>query len=104
MVICDFCSAVPVVAAYPCCDFVIPETPAGSRGAWAACVECADLIDRGQREALAYRAACLADRNLLSGGPALLSLPETEVLPLMRALHQLFFTHRNGDPVPVDIN
>jgi hypothetical protein len=102
MIKCDFCSGRLVVAAYPCRDFTIPEYPKiGSRGPWAACAECARLINTDQREALAWRAwRLLANRSALCD----LGIPEDEGLARMRALHDLFFAHRDGDPVPVGLN
>lgn len=104
MTLCDFCSRQPVTAAYPCRDFTVPGTPCGSLGAWAACQECARLIDTGQREALARRAWALAGRNLLFGETGPLPIPEEEGVWFMRELHALFFAHRTGESVPVSLN
>ncbi|GIW56210.1 MAG: hypothetical protein KatS3mg082_2614 [Nitrospiraceae bacterium] len=104
MTLCDFCSGLPVTAAYPCRDFTVPGTPCGSRGAWAACQACAQLIDADQREALARRAWVHADRNLLFGRTGPLPIPEEEGVRFMRELHHLFFAHRCGDAVPVGLN
>lgn len=99
IIICDFCSRIPVVAAYLCRDFVLPHTPIGSKGAWAACAACADLIDRDQREALTARSFEHA-----FGLETLSREDQDWYLATMRKLHELFFTHRTGDQVPVDIN
>lgn len=107
MIICDFCSGRPVVAAYPCRDFTIPDCPEiGSLGPWAACADCARLIDTDQRDALAWRAWRLANRSVLgdTGSLGELGIPEDAGLARMHALHDLFFAHRDGDPVPVGLN
>ncbi len=107
MMICDFCSGLPVVAAYPCRDFALDGLPIGSQGAWAACAECARLIDGDQRDALAWRTWRMADRSLFLGHTPPLSargIPEEQGVASIRALHALFFAHRDGEPVPVGIN
>lgn len=60
---CDFCYAANAEWVYPCRDFTlsIDVGPGGileetSGAAWAACAECADVIDVGSRERLARRA------------------------------------------------
>jgi hypothetical protein len=104
MNLCDFCSGQPVVAAYPCRDFTISDMPVGSKGTWAACAVCAQLIDADQRDALAWRAVELANRNLLFGETGPVPMPADEALALMRELHELFFAHRTGPSVPVGLN
>lgn len=55
---CDFCSSRGIVAAYDAADFVTAHTrfiEGHSKGGWAACAECAFLIDTGQKVALANR-------------------------------------------------
>lgn len=91
MLLCDFCSGQPVLWSYPCRDFQFPEG-IGSAGAWAACAECARLIDADQREALAQRAVHVADRDLIFGWTGSTPITEEEsALALMRDLHALFF-------------
>lgn len=67
--VCDFCSSEKVRWAYPAGDFLIgaiaavdPLTgepfevqPMGSKGPWAACTECSELIEREDYEALRQR-------------------------------------------------
>jgi hypothetical protein len=67
--VCDFCSSEKVRWAYPAEDFLIgaiaavdPNTgepievqPMGSKGPWAACTECSELIEREDYEALRQR-------------------------------------------------
>ena len=62
--VCDFCSDPEVAVVYPADDAVIQvvAAPEGvylheSLGAWAACRPCHDLIEVGDRGALALRAA-----------------------------------------------
>jgi hypothetical protein len=104
MNLCDFCSGQPVVVAYPCRDFTISDVPVGSTGAWAACADCAQLIDADQRDALAWRAVDRANRNLLVGETGPVPVPADELFAWLRTLHELFFAHRTGPSVPVGLN
>jgi hypothetical protein len=54
--ICDFCSDPRIVKDYNCSDFIVEDTGLGSAGKWAACARCAEMIDRGDKEALTQRA------------------------------------------------
>jgi hypothetical protein len=88
-----------VVAAYPCRDFTLPDCQIiGSQGAWAACAECAQLIDTDQREALARRAWQQYIERFPQPDDGLWALEG------LRAIQALFFTHRYGEPVPVGLN
>lgn len=67
--VCDFCGSDKIRWAYPADDFMIGaiaaidnETgktlemhPMGSKGPWASCAECAELIERDDYEALKKR-------------------------------------------------
>lgn len=60
--VCDFCSDPRIVTDYDCSDYVIPVTgpdgktmKLGSKGKWAACAQCAAIVDRGDQEALLQR-------------------------------------------------
>jgi hypothetical protein len=55
VVICDFCSDRDVKWSYPAADFRVPEVEWGSRGHWAACQECYDLIEKNDRRGLLDR-------------------------------------------------
>lgn len=56
---CDFCSHWPAQWRLPARSFTIPgNTQHGSEGSWAACNECARLIERNQWTAVIRR--CLA--------------------------------------------
>ncbi|HEU4753404.1 MAG TPA: hypothetical protein VFU47_09885 [Armatimonadota bacterium] len=59
---CDFCSATPAVRAYRTPDFVLEDVtaPGGriqriSTEGWAACADCAALIDAGDEEGVIDR-------------------------------------------------
>lgn len=96
---CDFCSAPEVKWAYPCRDFrspvSVPGLPdQGSVGGWGACSVCYSLIERGDRAGLAKRSAKrLAKKH---------GLPLKLALRAVRDMHDQFFTHREGKPVPVE--
>lgn len=53
--ICDFCSSPEVVVGYNIPDFELPEFGFGSKGGFAACAVCRDLIEDNQREKLMKR-------------------------------------------------
>ena len=62
--VCDFCNSPMIVRDYDCPDFLIPDTwskpgspkmDLGSKGKWAACQTCADLVDAGSRNELMAR-------------------------------------------------
>jgi len=53
--ICDFCSGRPVVFTYEAQDFETVESVMQSVGAWAACAECAKLVDDRNIEGLLDR-------------------------------------------------
>jgi len=61
--VCDFCSDPRIVKDYDCPDYLIPVTgpdgrtvELGSAGKWAACQQCAEIIDRGDKTTLMQRA------------------------------------------------
>jgi len=54
--ICDFCSAPDPKKTYAAHDFEMRELHSRSIGDWAACGECAKLIDAGDHEGLLGRA------------------------------------------------
>jgi hypothetical protein len=85
---CDFCNSTDVVWEYPCEDFSMQTPsgePAGFGGAWAACAECAALIERDDRVAL-------ADRYVRSKPKAFQDI----LRPWTIRLHNQFVRHRTG--------
>ncbi|HEY1437399.1 MAG TPA: hypothetical protein VGG82_07840 [Casimicrobiaceae bacterium] len=95
--ICDFCSAPKVLWRYHAHDFVmdIPEAPVdwGSDGDWAACDICHELIERDERNGLAYRSAL---RFAIQH-----DVEMKLILPRIRDLHTQFWTMRVGKAEPV---
>lgn len=94
--ICDFCSSPEVVLAYPCRNFSseihVPNAPGwSSDGWWAACANCAKLIEAGDRDGLARRAADTAPK------PPGMDLKI--LIRLIRELHDNFWAHRQGPPI-----
>jgi hypothetical protein len=83
--LCDFCSALkPPYKVYECPDFPHPMSPMHwSRGAWNACLTCADLIDRDDREGLLDR--CLLMYQDVS---------DNEARIVTKAFHDEFFKRR----------
>jgi hypothetical protein len=58
--VCDFCSAQPVTNSYEIADFQIPFVegvlvPYFSTGGFAACADCAKLVDSNNKKALEDR-------------------------------------------------
>lgn len=95
--VCDFCcdERLAVVAAYPARTFNVPMPTdafgANSRGRWAACAECALLIDRGHRDALAERSLDVFIAKGLGRG-----VPRPILGASIRSLHDQFWTNREG--------
>lgn len=103
--ICDFCSHPEVKWAYPARPHVglVTETPGHriigqSPDDWAACDECHALIERTDREGLLKRSveAMLTVMKALPAFVAIRSEVETQV----RQIHDQFWAHREGAPVP----
>lgn len=82
--LCDFCSEPNVqLKAYHCKDFDAGNGVM-SRGHWAACAKCAELIDANDRDALSLRSVImLAD-----------SSSKDDYTALLRELHAKFFANR----------
>lgn len=97
VVICDFCSGREVEWSYPAADFIVDEAEWGSRGHWAACQECHDLIESGNREGLAQRSL----DTFFTRHPG--ELPNDKfgrdyMRKHIMLLHKSFFQWRTGEP------
>jgi hypothetical protein len=97
---CDFCSRPGVAVSYDAVDFDTGNKERDgashvSRGGWAACQECADLIEADDREAL-------ADRSMESYGELRSNTPEhrARVRQALRDVHDEFYRHRRGPGRP----
>lgn len=96
--ICDFCSSDKITWDYPCEDFVVDGV--GSKGDWAACDICHDMITNKEWESLAVRtynsprarAEWRAAAELLGRGRAIRTI---------KKLHLKFRAHRCGEPTPI---
>lgn len=89
---CDFCTAEPTHRLYACRNFVwLNHTIFAheSVGAWAACEECARLVDGGKWAELTERA--LAQFKIIHGYSA---QEERYFRERFREIHQLFQEHR----------
>jgi hypothetical protein len=87
--ICDFCVQASLVKAYACSPFVyLKGTPMEhwSCDHWAACQDCACLIDAGKWGALADRAARAFVRQH--------RLPQTEIVPVRQQMNNLYSAFR----------
>jgi len=99
-VVCDFCSGPEIFKTYDCEDFVTsaiqvePHAASqhprmrvvhNSRGGWAACKICAELIDQDRWDDLAERSLA----TLLLSEPSLAPFKH-EVLIHLRRMHQEF--------------
>ena len=99
---CDFCSAPSPVWRYPARSFVAycaPNIAGESVGAWAACDQCHVLIETDDRRGLAQRSL---DQLILKHPEA--SLAAAVLYEELAQLHQQFFAHRSGTPVPITAN
>jgi hypothetical protein len=99
---CDFCSGRPIVADFPCVDFVLDLPPVGgtldrgSAGAWGACVRCVEDVCAGRTGPPMARAV---DHLLRTGGiPA---SRRSALLAQVGAVHRGFWDNRlPGPPKP----
>jgi len=104
--VCDFCSSEKIRWAYPADDFEIgaivaldPETnepvdvqPMGSAGPWAACEECAKLIEANDYEALKERGIKVG----IDAAPPGLIVDHKLARTMLANMHAGFRAHRTG--------
>lgn len=89
---CDFCLELLPRWQVPCEDFVFPGTSEGSTGPWGACDGCADLVRKGDAEALVLRSLIPAT-----------GLPQDEIEAYREAItfaQSYFWRFKSGDPEP----
>lgn len=97
---CDFCSRPGVAVSYDAVDFDTgyaerDGTKHVSRGGWAACQVCADLIEADDREALADRSlGSWVEQHPGSAGRG------GQIREALRKVHDEFFRNRQGAGVP----
>ena len=99
---CDFCSAPSPVWRYPARSFVAycaPNVAGESVGDWAACDQCHVLIETDDRRGLTQRSL---DQLILKHPEA--SFAAAVLYEELAELHQQFFAHRSGTPVPITAN
>lgn len=94
--ICDFCGSDKLAYRYPVETFDLSDIidpaliPWGSEGDWAACRDCSEHIEKGERFELALRAKI--DRRLAID-------IQTELYLMVYAMQERFFANRKGDRV-----
>lgn len=110
--VCDFCNSSSIRYIYKCKDFYIdPQTPLapfldmilGSKGDWAACKICSNLIDSKDKNALAKRSI----ETYAEKSPQLEIKSEEEkemVSNFIKELHELFWKNKMGNPIPITTN
>lgn len=103
---CDFCSGQPVTWSYPVESFRRTQLASdgsvhvtGSDGWWAACDECHVMISSGDHYALQNRSY----RTFVALNHAQPKSAERRlIVDQIHNLHNQFWKHRTGDPVPID--
>lgn len=100
--VCDFCSDPNIVKDYDCTDYVVPvkgpdgrTVELGSAGKWAACKECAELVDKKDKVGLEQRAF----QTMLKRSPWMENdSPEilTGTRNFLHELHQKFWEGMRG--------
>jgi hypothetical protein len=113
MSLCDFCGSPDVRWTYPARDFAVREQGIAitegptlittqpfdltqvSDGGWDACPACSALIERSDRERLARRCA----KRIVRDHPGL-GLSLHQATADARAIHDDFWSHREGQRVP----
>lgn len=102
-VVCDFCSRNrergEVFWTYPCDDFEYPvqlagQPSEGSKGPWAACDTCHDLIEDGDLHALAGRSV---ERGLQLHPE--MEGKRDELIAITLPTHKAFMRHRTGEAI-----
>jgi hypothetical protein len=93
---CDFCTAEPIQKLYRCGNFLWQRQsifPHGSVGEWAACRECAELIDNEKWNSVTERSLRYFLRKH--------TVPRYD-FPILREqfreIHELFRQHRLSEP------
>lgn len=100
-IVCDFCSSPRPRWRFPTKSFVAMETRFcidESKGDWAACDLCKEMIDANNLEGLAERSI----ESLVFLHPEILMLPEGSVGAFkgrLRSLHKQFIENRIGAQV-----
>jgi hypothetical protein len=93
--VCDFCGTGQNLSLeFPCEPFTVAFIPGGTQtfdSDWCACEVCAKFIEANDREGLIARGMLM---NPSHRYPARLALT--------RMIHNGFFDHRAGDPVPIE--
>lgn len=87
--VCDFCSDPHITRDYVCKTFEFPNRMLGwgSTGDWAACTECAALIDAEKWEEL-------LERSMVQYGNELPPEHKSSIRCVVGQLHQLFNQNR----------
>ena len=90
--ICDSCSGGPIYKSYPARDFSVVtgrEVDSVSKGDWAACKACAELIDQEKWDELADRTLAALPQGCPSD-PAV----KDALYSFVKSLHSRFREHR----------
>lgn len=97
--VCDFCSSTPVTYSFDAVPHRMDESAEPehwSADAWAACEECARLVDEGRREELAVRSVDM----LLRRSPQMRVVPRRELLREITQVHARFWLAKRGSSRP----
>jgi hypothetical protein len=98
--ICDFCSSPDVKWSYDVEDFNLSvDREWGSRGNWAACQTCYDLIENGTPQQLAMHSL----KTFFISRPEVPDQPEirSKVYEHVRTVHGEFWKMKRGKATPV---
>jgi hypothetical protein len=95
MSLCDFCSSPAPAWRYPADSF---HDRFGSRSVedWFACEKCHELIDAGDRNALARRSLTTDSCQMAIG-----VMGQSAVFTYCRDLHDRFWKARRGEALPI---
>lgn len=89
--VCDFCAGTDIVVAYLIEDFSLPEFHWGSKGAFAACHGCRNLIETGKVRELEERALLSMRMELHE-----LGVPVELMRAFIRRMHSQFWLRLRG--------
>lgn len=97
--VCDFCSTVPVMWTYPARDIHYSDLPGGggSKGGWAACTKCHELIKKKEWSALTERSVeSFSEVKAMEAA----GMTKVQIRSAFRRMHSRFQAARTGPPFP----
>ena len=93
--LCDFCCSTTVKWRYACDNFDVPEYSFRSKGDWACCDVCSELIEKNDLQGLKERSVSIMN---------IPSFAMEHLRGFVKILHARFFEHKRGGREAIDPN